>query len=357
MLSICLLVGGCLDDGDGVVRPPDDPDYPPGNPRPPGPPDVGPCGEIHCSPKTPAGLEFVGVAPVVGDFPNGSFSDINHHIAVGGLHEVTLRRGDTDDDFTLPYVARSDNEAKLVVEESTGPRVKLRGLGGTAYLRVLDPATDELYDRGAYASSHFGRAVPVATQEWITGPNLESASAFVFAPGHRVVGVAYLNNFSPPNRLVDTEATVTFAGGTQLDWNRLDVPAATIGTHEVEVTIGGTTATMQFEVASAADTMTQLIAFDTIACFGALKSGAFISGLTWTFTIGGVTVPASSFLGPNCYINQTTSPQAVTASAGGKSITVTVPGGTAQLTQARLAEVLSQRQAALPVDAPVLGGN
>ena len=347
VLSICLLAGGCLDDGDGgVVRPPDDPDYPPTNP--PTNPPTGRCGEIKCSPKTPEGLEFIGVAPISGDFPNGALSGINHHIAVGGLHEVTLKRGNTTEEFTLPYEALSDNEAKLVVVQTDGPQVILRGLGGTAYLRLVDPANDDLYDRGAYASSHFQRAVPVGTEEFITSASLfESASGFAFAPGHRVIGVAYLNNFSPPNRLVDTTATVTLAGATQLDWNQIDIPAATVGTHEVAIEVGGMAATMEIEVTNQVDAVSQLASFGTIVCFGAHRADAFISGLAWTYDVNGVPTPTESFLGPNCYSNSTTVAQRVTAHAGGKSLTITVPGGTPQLTRERIAEMVSERQAAL----------
>src|SRR4029079_17946260 len=121
-----------------------------------------------------------------------------------------------------------------------GPRVTLRGLAGTAYLRIVDPATQQLYDRAAYASSPFARAVPVGIEEWITSTNWldDTATAFAFAPGHRRVGIAYLNASVPPNRLVDTSATLTLDGATQLDWNRLELANASVGTHTVEITVG-----------------------------------------------------------------------------------------------------------------------
>ena len=323
---MCLLVAGCVDSGDdGIGRPPDDPDHPP--PVRPGEPPVGPCGEIRCSPKTPDGVDFAGVVPVVNSFPNGSWSSINNHIAVGGLHEVTLRRGGTEDDFTLPYQALSDDLTKLVVEQVDGAHVTLRGYGGKAYLRLVDPGTGELFDRGAYASSEFARAVPLGTDEWITADLFDSAAAFVFAPGHRVIGVAYLNNAGPPNRLVDTTAKISLAGAQQLDWNRIDVPLATAGMHTVTLEIGGAPATMQFEVSDQADTMRQLLVSENIACFGAYRHDAFIAGLAWTFTADGVPVTETSLFGPNCYFNQTAAAQEVTARAGGKTMTVTVPAG------------------------------
>jgi hypothetical protein len=360
MTLLLVLVTGCWDfdpiDGDGgVVRPPNDPDYPPDDPDDP---PVGPCGEFRCSPKTPDGVGFEGIKPVRNEFPNGAWSGINNHIAVGGLHEVTLKNGTTDQDFTLLYRAESDDLTKLGIEEVDGPNLTLRGLGGTAYLRLIDPETGELYDRGAYASSRFLRALPVGLDEAFTTTDLfDSAAAFKFAPGHRVIGVAYLNSFGPPNRLVDTAAKITMAGATQVGWDRLDIMLATVGTHDVMVEVGGTAATMEIEVTSTADVVTQLLYFGNIACFGAFDDGAFIAGLPWTYSVDGVPVVSDTFFGPNCYINTTPAEQLVTARAGGKSLTIPVPPGTEQQARAQLAEVMSQRQAAFAVDAPVLDAN
>jgi hypothetical protein len=358
MTLVLVLVTGCFASGDddGIVRPPNDPDYPPNTD--PDDPSVGPCGEINCSPKTPEGVELVGIKPILNEFPNGSFSGINNHIAVGGLHEVALKRGGTQESFMLPYDALSDDTAKLVIEEVDGPNVTLRGLGGTAYLRLVDPETGELYDRGAYASSHFQRAAPIGVDESITTTDLlDSASAFKFAPGPRRIGVAYLNNFSPPNRLVDTTATITFTGATQVGWDRLEIALATIGTHDITVEVGGTTATMEIEITSTADNVAHLASLGNIACFGAFDEGVFIAGLPWTFTVGGVPVTSPTFLGPNCYVNTTPAAQQVTATAGGKSITVAVPRGTQQQARARIAELMSQRESPFAIDVPVLGAD
>lgn len=61
-----------------------------------------------------------------------------------------------------------------------------------------------------------------------------------------------------------------------------------------------------FEVTNQADAMTQLLAWDALACFAAFRNDAFIAGLVWTYTVDGVPAMPSSFLGPNCYVNPTT---------------------------------------------------
>ena len=72
------------------------------------------------------------------------------------------------------------------------------------------------------------------------------------------------------------------------------------------------------EVTNTADEVLSLYAEDSFACFG-----AFISGLTWTFTINGTQVPGDTTFGHNCVSSGASGTFTVTASAGGKSLTVT----------------------------------
>ncbi|MBA2541200.1 MAG: hypothetical protein H0V17_16280 [Deltaproteobacteria bacterium] len=288
--------------------------------------ELGPCGEPLCSPQTPeGGLLFLGAQPVLGSFPDQS--NVNNHIAVGGTHEVDLQFNSSNTPFTLSFEAVSLVPSVLGIDAVDGAHVTLRGLGGTTDLRILDP--DGLpYDRYPYASSEFASATAVAVDEWLTASQYGTAApAFAFAPGLRRVGIAYLNASTPKNRLVDTSATITLAGATQTAWDRVSL-AATVGVHTATVTVGGIETTVDIEVTNTADSIQSLLVLPGIACFGAFTHGAFISGLAWTYTADGQPIQGDGFfLGPNCV--SAPSPQAgaftVTATAGGKSLTVTTP--------------------------------
>lgn len=289
-----------------------------------GDPSFGPCGEPLCSPQAPAnGLQFIGVQPALNEFPNQG--NVNNHIAIDGTHEVELRADGAP--FTLPYDAVPLVPTVLDVEAVEGARLTLRGLGGTTYLHIVDP--DGLpYDRYPYASSAFASATAVAIDEWLTASQYGTAAqTFAFAPGNRRIGIAYLNDSAPRNRLVDTSATITLAGATQTDWDRISV-AATVGVHTATVTVGGIEATVDIEVTDTADLIEPLFMLTDIACFGAFTHGAFISGLAWTYTVENQTIPGDTFfLGPNCVFKpgSLSGSFTVTATAGGKSLTVTTP--------------------------------
>ncbi|MEO8705798.1 MAG: hypothetical protein ABI867_37555 [Kofleriaceae bacterium] len=285
--------------------------------------EVGVCGEVDCSPLTPNGLRFAGAVPVANEFPNGLFADVRNHIATNGLDEILLGMGNTEELLTLPYELDSQTPTALEVVNSDGAHVTLRGLGGNSQLRVVDPETGLLYDRSLYVSSELSTAVAVGFAELFTTPSiLDAAQAYAFAPGHRRIGIAYLNASSERNRLVDTAATITLAGATQTAWDQIDIPNATVGHHTATVHVGDKDATVDIEVTNTADSIETLLAQDHLACFGAYTpSGAFISGIAWTFKVAGQVVPPSGGLGSNCMSYE--QPVIVTVTAGGKTIVAT----------------------------------
>jgi len=102
-----------------------------------------PAGEI-CSPDTPNGLYFGGAnlgddvfAPVVAP----------QRTAVGGRQTIhVFRDADAAQEF-VGFTALSSGAAFTVVA-SSGNTVGIEGAAtGDAYLRLVDPANDELYDR------------------------------------------------------------------------------------------------------------------------------------------------------------------------------------------------------------------
>jgi hypothetical protein len=79
------------------------------------------------------------------------------------------------------------------------------------------------------------------------------------------------------------------------------------------------------------DSVESLFTYAGIACFGAFTSNVFVAGLEWTVAVDGVVATAvedSSGLvtaGPNCVLFDGTTTHEITATAGGKSLTITSP--------------------------------
>jgi hypothetical protein len=301
----------------------DDPPAPPGggnggggNPPPPE------C--VNCTPTLP--LEFRGAQPVNGSFPPDG--GLNNHIAIGGTHEVTLVREVEGTELALPFEADPVLAHLVDVEAIEGAHLTLRGLGtGVTDVRVTD-RSGVLLDRAAYAMSALSTAVAIGTEPIASSQFGESALRYVFARGARRVGVAYLNGSSPPNRLVDTSATLTLAGATQTRWDTLDVGTTAVGVHSVAVTAGGIETTVEVEIVEGAESIALLASFSGITCFGAFTGGAFISGGAWTFVVDGevhVNDPTlEGIFGPNCVLLDG-APHTVTAANSGKSVTVSTP--------------------------------
>jgi hypothetical protein len=273
-------------------------------------------------------LEFSGVQPVNNNFPNQL--DLNNHIAVGGTHDVTLK---LDTDFTelaQPFDADTLTPSLLAIDEVSGPHVRLRAVaGGLDALVISDPSTGELYDDALYAMSEFSRAVAIGEEYLTSSDGSISTQPYVFAAGSRRVGVAYLNGATPPNRLVDTSATLSVAGATQTRWDEVTFEAATAGIHTIDVTIGGVQTSIEVEVVEDADEVKSLFTVSGIACFGAFAHDTFISGAGWTYTIDGVPFvsdPAlTAVFGSNCVFFDGADEHTVKATSFGTTITVTSP--------------------------------
>lgn len=334
LLAIPLLSSACLDfefsRHSGWDPPPGHDPIPDPDPVPPDPP-VTVCGELRCAPNAPeGGLDFIGVQPVLGGYPNGAFSDIYNHIAVGGTHDVELRYAGTETLFDQPVVAMPlDPSLSVVALQDAQLRLSANSSTGGTLVRFADPVSMLGYDRYRYGASPLHRAEPVAAEELVTHPDWlsQSAPAFAFAPGARTIGIAFLSQHFEPHRLVDTSAVLELDGATQTRWDTLDHPDLAIGMHTVTATVGSSAPIeIEIEVTDQAASLIPLFTWDTIACFGAYTAdGKFIAGLPYTFEIDGEIVDPNSGLGRNCIFNP--SPMGgrftVTASAGGQAITVT----------------------------------
>ncbi len=291
------------------------------------PPSNGNCptGEM-CSSQTPNGLSFVGAQPIFLPFPNGLVTNINHQIAAGGTDVVDLQLAGKD--FALPFQALPDYASILAVTGVTGANVSLRAVQpGTAYLRVVDSA-GLLYDREDYAIGNLTTIVPVPVGEQVTAPgNGQNASSYVFAAGKRTIGIALLDGPGiGAHRLIDTSLSLSLAGATQPRWDELAIPSAVAGHYSVGVSVGGTGAPqlVDVEVVDKAEAITPIPVSGAVVCFAATVHGAFVAGLAWKYTVGGIDVQPYNDLGPNCVADIFANPTfTVTAQAGGQALTYT----------------------------------
>jgi hypothetical protein len=189
-----------------------------------------------CSAATPRGLHFRG--PLLGE----GFFDVGDvkTLALGGTEEVRVEIAD-DDGARAPFLTPFDVDVDApiaTVEVAAGDAFTLRAeAAGDANVRLVDPATGELFDRIRIATLPIAR---ISTQPSVSVA-LDAAFSQVtpralYAPGATgYLRLAAANALS----LVDTSARITGAGVTQTGWDRFVVGDLAAGAHVLEVAAGG----------------------------------------------------------------------------------------------------------------------
>lgn len=117
-----------------------------------------PDGET-CSPDTPNGLAFEGA-----DFGDMINLDQGPKVtAVGGTQRIKLLDGGTLAELQISFDAKSAGPA-FTIDNVLTPYVSVRGAAeGDAYLRIVEPGTDLLYDRVSLDVDAVARATLVPT--------------------------------------------------------------------------------------------------------------------------------------------------------------------------------------------------
>ena len=198
---------------------------------------VGECPEGEtCSAATPQGLHFRGAVFGEGFFDVGNVKTM----ALGGTQEVHVEIADDQGGrapFLLPFEVDIDGPS-AAVEAAADDAFTLRATAtGDANVRLVDPATGELFDRIRVAalpiesiSTQMSVSVAVDTAFAHAGPSTR------YAPGATgYVRLAAANDLS----LVDTSARITGEGVTQTRWDRFVVGDLPVGPHTLAVAAGG----------------------------------------------------------------------------------------------------------------------
>lgn len=310
-----------------------------------------PAGEV-CSPQTPGGLQFVGA----------SFSDIlllagPSPTAIGGTQRVQLEYdpvpGGGYTPLDLPFNADDDGGNGFTVETIEGSVVVVRGVASrTNYLRITDAATGELFDRKTLAAAAIDSINLVALTDDRIPPNVPVG--FAVGPVEAAIALrGAVQESSGPisERLVDESMVLAAPGGHQRKWDLIDFGYAGAGVYPMLVTAGNRPS-VQVDVAvydhldsltAQADNPVTIVPNRTATiCFDPMAAGHFVSGAPFHFAVTGG--KAMWFANANCVGLLTAKSDgqvSIVASAMGTTATITIPIGSARVTE-RVRAIASQ---------------
>jgi hypothetical protein len=262
-------------------------------------PDAGPNGNCPvgetCSDDTPSGLWFVG--PSLGDEIFTSTS--RKALARGGTQYITVARNSGGDPLTLDFDAMSDGPS-LLITSAAPPRVTVTGGSpGTAYLRVLEPGTDLLYDRISFSTSAVSRVVAVpdgayrAVDLFLEDAELDGIAVWLGATANVVLQLFNTND----TRLVDEEMTLApSATWSRQAWDTLELQPSSAGAVSIGVDVGVDHFDLSIPVATSADAIvgvdgfgggapqpTQPMGSERSYCFRATAANRVILGAPFQF--------------------------------------------------------------------------
>lgn len=261
---------------------------------------VCPAGEI-CDEGTPDGLVFV--APLIGEgfFDSGEVKTM----ATGGTQTVQLDTEAADgtlSPFTLPFVGTVDGNTITIASETANVIVlRAHSAASGAYLRITDPANDELYDEVAIASADLAQvSLTDSFARAIAGSAAADGDVPLFAPGAQgIVGLASETGIA----LVDDSLVLAGPGVTQRAWDEFTVGNVAPGAYELTATSAGHPFTLGYEVGAAPDRVDLPFGGDSLQagagellCFTAYAGARFMY-VPWTVTATGADVATTAFAG------------------------------------------------------------
>jgi hypothetical protein len=320
---------------------------------------------------TPNGLYFLG--SLLGDSQLGRGAPL--YTAVGGTQTITPITGLANDSpiFLMPFNASITNSA-LSIMYTQPPNVTVRGVAlGSAYLRLVDPSTQLLFDRASIT-------VKDVAAEYVRPADYMSSTADEqFAGDVHAAWALYTGASAEPilaelvaddgMRMADESLDFSLSAGgvttTRTNWDVLAVTGPISGASaSVHVSAGNATyvTDVAIPLASTVDDIAWVNAVGaeaniitamhpstpTTFCFRALSAGRLLAGVVWTFS--GVTiVQRQLYAGKNCVTVSNpaagTSPLMVNASGMVKTFTLTW-GNTRPHPQTTPAESISPPEAA-----------
>lgn len=282
----------------------------------------------ECSDLTPNGMHFTG-ADLVG-IPLLALPKVT---AVGGTQLIELWKELGDGEIVpldLPFAASTDNGDALEVVSAGPNAVTIEGVGdGADLLRITEADSELLYDRYEVQAAEIDHIeiVPATFESYAVGEPV------AFYEGDLAIGLALVD--AGGSRLVDESMTLTVTGPqpTRSDWDVFRFEAVGAGTLTAELTAGGFSGPIDFDVVDAVDSVALLDRgfVDPITpganaevCFHAQAGAAeSVLGLPWSFAATGPVTPLIS-LKANCFNIQVNQAGAFTVTATTLGIEATV---------------------------------
>ena len=266
-----------------------------------------PAGEV-CSPETPDGLQFIG-SSLVGSFVVGG----PLATAIGGTQEVELDLEPALGVYTpfdLTFTVDDQGGAGVRFDHQNGNIVTVRGAGSFSnYLRILDPSTNELFDRKELtgAQSTRSRSSPTTLERSRRAcrsrlrPATSSSASRCLARSR--VRSGRRNHGSSTRRWSPRSMARPGTRGT-----RWSCRTRAAGTFTLSVTAGNLQAMqLPLDVVDGADLIVELDptpddrARLTTCALPRLTRAAYVAGLAWTFEVDGVATAGTA----NCVTSAT----------------------------------------------------
>lgn len=296
-----------------------------------------PAGEV-CSALTPYGLHFIGNPMADEIFLSGPSAT-----AIGGTQEIDLeyeRANGLRYSLDLPWAADDDGALGVRVLEQSGSTVTVGGQRSRKnYLRIVNPNTEELYDRYEIAGAAISDIRLIGTEAEVVPQGAE----LVWAPGDQRIGIALFGEVQDGSdaeiqRIVDSSMSLSLAGSERTHWDELRLSNATIGVHPLTIEAGDVAPrSLDVEIVANADAITVIGGAvptvhpngSTTICFQAKNAGRYIYGLTWQFNVDGeASTGGKQSAMRNCVSVRAEVGQSgtipVSAAAGGQQIDVAV---------------------------------
>lgn len=256
--------------------------------------------EEKCSAKTPNGLWFAGTSffDASGDFGPKT-------TAVFGTQTIeVLASSSLFDTFSEDFTTESS--APLLVSSTSPPNVVVSADGeGSGYLRIIDPSTQELFDRISITSATPQSVRIVPTDAIKYDPDAIEGVNWSFLTGTSVeLGIMLLDLGN--NRLVDEGLTVNITGdatdgGNSSSWDKHTLSALGVGFAEINVhSMDGNSLPAGMPVVDTIDdvalvastlegstSLSIVTGKERVYCFRGLSGNRAVAGLSWTISTSG----------------------------------------------------------------------
>lgn len=284
-----------------------------------------------CSPDTPQGLYFSG-ASVFDQFSGGPRTT-----AVGGVQRIgVLRSSDLGDYFEGSFDAEATDVFEIA--ELSPPEATVRATSeGFGYLRILEPGTDNLYDRVELDSAAVELIEMTPTGKQWVDPDVPVDGWSLLAGAEVLLGVR-LRGSNLDDPLVDESMIIEVKSGAAAGvesavWDVVGVLPDASGEVTLQATLGdGTSHVQSFPISEKVDEIVRIISVldqgeapilapkgQAVFCFRAMDAGFAVAGASWTFSSDG-DVEVEPF--DSCAIVTATEigPHTLTVQAGGQEL-------------------------------------